>query len=180
MNTGYIIDIYSNYLVVKDSLKVTRRSIKKEVSILYNRTIFENSKQDEVNLMLESAAKDLADLIVLGLFATFERQLRAEILNKSSKLQEIIPAELEERINTLAQKEIERWRIGEIIDLFDFLVDENVRGKLKQILQYRNWIAHGKSPNALPSVRSADPKTTYETILEFVSQMAEENANLLS
>ena len=46
-----------------------------------------------------------------------------------------------------------------------------VRGKLKQILKYRNWIAHGRNPNDLPSVPSTDPKTTYETILEFVSQM---------
>jgi hypothetical protein len=171
LNTGYITTIYSNFLAVKDSLTVTRRSIKKKVSILHRRTVFEESKSDDVNMMLKAANKEFADLIVLGLFASFERQLRDEILDKSSKLQEIIPRELGERMTTLAQREIERWRIGEIIDLFNFAVDGEVRGKLKQILQYRNWIAHGKNPNDLPSVRSTDPKTTYETIQEFVSQL---------
>lgn len=171
MNIVYITEIYRNYLTVKNSLVVTRRSMNRKVSILHRRTIFEELKLDDLNPLLKSADKELADLIVLGLFASFERQLRDEILDKSSKLREIIPKELGERITTLAQREIERWRIGEIIDLFTFAVDGDVRGRLKQILKYRNWIAHGRNPNDFPSVPSTDPKTAYETILEFVSQM---------
>jgi hypothetical protein len=112
---------------------VTRRSMNKKVFILHRRTIFEELKLDDFNPMLKSADKELADLIVLGLFASFERQLRDEILDKSSKLQEI--------------------------------------------LKYRNWIAHGRNPNDLPSVPSTNPRTTYETILEFVSQMQSDLAN---
>jgi len=171
LNIGFVTEIYYNYLTVKNSLTVTRRSMNKKISILHRRTIFEELKLNDLNPMLKSADNELADLIVLGLFASFERQLRDEILDKSSKLQEIIPRELGERLTILAQREIERWRIGEIIDLFNFTVDGDVRGKLKQILKYRNWIAHGRNPNDLPSVPSTDPKTTYETILEFFSQM---------
>ncbi len=137
--------------------------------------MFEDSRQEDVKGVLEKSGKQLADLIVLALFAAFERQLRDDILDKSSKLTEIIPLEMGERINKLAQKEIERWRIDEIIDLFDFTVDGDVRGKLKQILQYRNWIAHGRNPQKLPPVPSTAPKTTYDTILEFFSQIAAEN-----
>jgi hypothetical protein len=133
LNIVYITEIYHNYLTVKNSLMVTRRSMNKKVFILHRRTIFEELKLDDFNPMLKSADKELADLIVLGLFASFERQLRDEILDKSSKLQEI--------------------------------------------LKYRNWIAHGRNPNDLPSVPSTNPRTTYETILEFVSQMQSDLAN---
>ncbi len=121
--------------------------------------------------MMETADKEFSDLTVLALFASFERHLRDEISTKSSKLKEIIPIQLGDRINELAQKEIERWQIREIIDLFIFAVDENVRGKMKQILEYRNWIAHGKNPDKLPSIRNVEPKTTYETIVDFIDQI---------
>jgi hypothetical protein len=42
LNTDYIWSIYKNYLTVKDSIKVTRRSLAKEISVLHNRTIFED------------------------------------------------------------------------------------------------------------------------------------------
>ena len=84
--------------------------------------------------LADSANKELADLIVLALFANFERQLRDEILNKSSKLVEVVPTALGERLDVLAKKEIERWRTDEIIDLFDFAVSGTTRGRMKQIL----------------------------------------------
>lgn len=171
LNTDYILSIYNNYLTVKDSIKVTRRSLAKEISILHNRTIFEDLKSTGANQMMETAGKEVSDLTVLALFASFERHLRDEISTKSSKLQEIIPHVLGDRINELAQKEIERWQISEIIDLFDFAVDGSVRGRMKQILEYRNWIAHGKNPGKLPSIRNVEPKTTYETISDFIAQI---------
>ena len=171
MNLEYISSIFSNYLIVKDSIKVTRRSVSREISGLHNRTLFEDLKLSEVAHMTESANREHADLIVLALFAGFERQLRNEILNKSSKLQEIVPNALGERMSVLAKKEIERWRISEIIDLFDFAVDGNVRGRMKQILEYRNWIAHGKNPDELPAARTTEPKTTYDTIVDFIIQI---------
>lgn len=171
LNTKYILSIYNNYLTIKDSIKVTRRSLSKEISILHNRTSFKDLKSIEANQKMETAGKEFSDLTILALFASFERHLRDEISTKSSKLQEIIPHVLGDRINELAQKEIERWQISEIIDLFDFAVDGSVRGKMKQILGYRNWIAHGKNPGKLPSIRNVEPKTTYETIDKFITQI---------
>jgi hypothetical protein len=87
-----------------------------------------------------------------------------------SKLREVVPTALGERLEISAKKEIERWRIGEIIDLFDFAVDGNVRGRMKQIVEYRNWVAHGKNPDVPPSSRTTEPKTTYDTIVDFITQ----------
>lgn len=171
MNLDYISSIYTNYRAVRDSIKVARRSISKEMFRLHNRTIFEDKQLSEVLPLTASADKELSDLIVLALFAGFERQLRDEILNKSSKLQEVVPTALGERLDVLAKKEIERWRTDEIIDLFDFAVDGNIRGRMKQILEYRNWIAHGKNPDKLPSAKTTEPKTTYDTILDFITQI---------
>jgi hypothetical protein len=171
LNIDYISSIYTNYAAFKDSIKVTRRSILKEMSWLHHRTIFEDLQLSEVEHLTESANKELADLIVLALFASFERQLRTEILNKSSKLQEVVPTALGERLEILAKREIERWRISEIIDLFDFAVNGDVRGRMKQIVEYRNWVAHGKNPDNPPSSRTTEPKTTYDTIVDFINQI---------
>lgn len=152
-------------------MKVTRRSITRNMSWLHNRTIFEDLQLSEVGHLADTANRELADLIVLALFANFERQLRDEILNKSSKLQEVVPTALGERMDVLAKKEIERWRTDEIIDLFDFAVDGNIRGRMKQVLEYRNWIAHGKNPDKLPASKTTEPKTTYDTIVNFITQI---------
>jgi hypothetical protein len=171
LNLDYISSIYTNYRLVRDSLKVTRRSILNEMYSLHNRTIFETLQVSEVGHLADSANKELADLIVLALFANFEWQLRDEILNKSSKLVEVVPTALGERLDVLAKKEIERWRTDEIIDLFDFAVSGTTRGRMKQILEYRNWIAHGKNPDKLPAAKTTEPKTTYDTIVNFITQI---------
>jgi hypothetical protein len=185
LNRAAILSIYSNYLTVKDTIKVTQRSIKvtlrslsKESPSLHDRTIFENMKPKEVAEMIKTSEKEFSDLIVLALFANFELQLRDEILEKSSILKDIIPAELGKEIDEFAQKEIEKWRIRDIIDLFKFAVDGNTRGEIKQILRYRNWVAHGKNPDPAKSVNKTEPKVTYEMIVEFIDQIQRYYDNL--
>ena len=172
-----IIDIYKNYKVIKDSIKVTRRSIVKDIPNLHQRTEFEGKKADEANQLAYVAQTALDDLIVLSLFASFERELRSEIKAIVYHINEFPHKKLGKKILVHTMKEIEYWSFSDILDMFKFSVDSETRGKLKQIADYRNWVAHGKSPKKLPAAKT-EPKTTFETIMEFIYQIETYNKNL--
>ena len=59
--------------------------------------------------------------------------------------------------------------MNDIINAFDGFVNENIRGIVKQIYEYRNWVAHGKNPDKLPSIKT-DPKTVFMYLCNFISQ----------
>ena len=108
MNIEIIDKIFYDYLIIKDSLRITRRTVDRNIYNVHNRTEFFGMKIDEAKNKIDSAEQELEDLIVLSLFANFERQLRDNILNKSSKLNEVVPNTLGEKLFKLACEEIEK------------------------------------------------------------------------
>jgi len=50
------------------------------------------------------------------------------------------------------EKEVEFWKAEDILDLLKSTLAPRASliGQAKQILQYRNWIAHGKNTNKIP------------------------------
>jgi hypothetical protein len=62
---------------------------------------------------------------------------------------------------------IERWTVTDIIDILKDVVPDELRGRAKQIYEYRNWVAHGRNKNHLPSSRT-DPKTAYAVLSDFI------------
>ena len=117
---------------------------------------------------LTDTEEELDGIMVLSLFASFERELRVFIQNiiecNTNKRTKTI-----ERITSLTTDSIERWTINDMVEAFSDIVDEELRGKVKQIYEYRNWVAHGKSPNRLPSART-DPKTVHISLVDFIFQ----------
>lgn len=166
MNENIVKEVFSVYEVLKDSMKVTRRSINKEAFFLHNRTIFLGEKRDQMLVKLANTEEELDDIMILSLFATFERELRASIDNlivtNTSKLNKTI-----EKLTLLTTNSIERWAIYDIVVAFSDVADEALRGKIKQIYEYRNWVAHGKNQNRTPSIRT-DPKTAQIALVDFI------------
>ncbi len=168
MNENIIKEVFSVYEVLKDSVKVARRSINKKIFTLHNQTIFWAERNDLMLGKLTDTEEELDDIMVLSLFASFERELRVFIQkiiegNISKKTRTI------ERITSLTTNSIERWTINDMVEAFSDIVDGELRGRVKQIYEYRNWIAHGKNPNRLPSART-DPKTVHISLVNFVVQ----------
>lgn len=56
-----------------------------------------------------------------------------------------------------------------MVEAFSDVVDDDLRGKVKQIYEYRNWVAHRKNQNRLPSART-DPKTVHIALVDFILQ----------
>jgi hypothetical protein len=66
---------------------------------------------------------------------------------------------------------IERWAVLDMITAFRDVVDDNLRGQIKEIYTYRNWVAHGKNSQRTP-VRQSFPKQVYMTLSRFIQQAA--------
>ena len=160
--------VFSTYEILKDSMIVTRRSISKSAYALHNKTIFFGEQKDKIINKISSVETELDDIMILSLFASFERELRISIQNiidlNVKKHNPIINKFIE-----LTSESIERWIMKDIVDAFDGIVEENIRGRVKQIYDYRNWVAHGKNPDKLPSIR-IDPKTVFMVLCDFALQ----------
>lgn len=168
MTRNTLNQVFSTYEVLKDSIKVTRRSINKYVGILHTNTIFVGEKNEKMIEKISFVEAELDDIMILSLFASFERELRVSIQNIiDSNIRRTNPVIA--KFIVLTSESIERWIMKDIIDAFDGIVDESTRGRVKQIYDYRNWVAHGKNPDKLPPIRT-DPKTVFMVLCDFATQ----------
>ncbi len=168
MNSYGVNNIFSIYEYLKDSIKVTRRTIIKSKGNLHNRTVFFAEKPDSTLKKMNFVEDEIEDIIILSLFASFERELRISIQtifeNNFTKI-----SNTHKKICSIAIKDIERWPVNDMVDLLDDIVDVNLRGRVKQIYEYRNWVAHGKNINKVPSIKT-DPRTVYTVLSDFINQ----------
>ncbi len=168
MNEQIVNDVFSVYEVLKDSIKVTKRSINQEMQILHNRTLFLGEQKDIMLSRMTNVETELDDIMALSLFASFERELRislqAIIDNNTNKINSTLI-----RLTSLTIDSIERWTVSDMINALEDIVLLETRSKTKQICEYRNWVAHGKNRNKLPSIQT-DTKTVQVTLLDFMIQ----------
>lgn len=168
MNSQNIDNVFSVYSLLRDSIRITKRSINRDLAVLNSRTCFLGETKDEALEKISDAETELDDIMVLSLFASFERELRISIQtaldSNMNKINETIA-----KLATLTSDSIERWTVSDMVDSLSDVVDLEVRSQVKQIYEYRNWVAHGKNINRLPAAR-ADPKMVQRIKDMFVSQ----------
>jgi len=170
MNLSRVEALYTSYGALKDSVRIARRSIRRSGYALHARTQFAGLEVEEASRILETAAFDLNDLVVLGLVANLERALRDFLEQSAEDVHRDSPHPLSIPVADLTQDAIERRPFSDIIDLFG-QVSEEIRGPMKQVIQYRNWIAHGRNSDRPPPVR-ADPEGTIKLIQAFIASIS--------
>jgi len=135
---------------------------------LHNRTVFFGKKKDQMLKKMTDVEIELDDIMILSLFASFERELRVSIQAiidiNTNKINSTLV-----RLTSLTTESIERWTVSDMVDALADVVDVGVRGKIKQIYEYRNWVADGKNQNKLPSIQT-DPKTVQVFLYDFMIQ----------
>ncbi len=168
MNERIVNDVFSVYEFLKDSIKVTKRSIVKDMFDLHNRTLFWGEQKELVMKQFVGVESELEDIMILSLFASFERELRVSIQTAiDGNVRKLNPTL--ERLALLLSGSIERWTVLDMIDALEDVVDRDTRSKAKQIYNYRNWVAHGKNPAKPPAIRT-DPKTVQVALIDFMVQ----------
>ncbi len=94
---------------------------------------------------LKVAIKELERLVVLELADVFERTLRNHLTHAATTQFPATSADQLALCDAVTEK-IERWEFKLLIDLFPSVdvVDPTLRMKAKQVVERRDWVAHGK------------------------------------
>ena len=146
------------------AFKVVRRVLDHRTNPLSN-TQFYGKSQEEVNEMLDLAEKAVSALVAFAIFAAFERTLRDHLSKNLDAFESssTTPAELAGSLSRFLADGVDYWRVGHVIDLFSPpALDQDVRNA-KTIRDYRNRVAHGKTPStAIP------PAIAHEHLSEFL------------
>ena len=151
-----------------NALKKIRRLYENfnEIIKTYKRSTAGTLSSDEVKEVKET----IEDLFILEIFSCLERFLRNQLLEclkfencylKSEKL----------------LNHIEFMKTEELLDALKGLVDSNMVGYLKQIKQYRDWVAHGRNPQKPPPVKTVDFDEVFRIVEEIMSVLEKRNSN---
>ena len=164
--------IWSWYIAGIDSLRLVQRMQRNRESFprLTERgfeSIYERSPI-EVEQALDEAQVWVENLVVLHLVAVFERILRRQISAEIDAARRL-DRPVQNIVLKVCRGESEYWRLGgEVLDVFPS-VDANLRGQVKQIVQFRDWIAHGRHVDEDPPI-AVTPHFAKETLAKFLHQ----------
>jgi len=170
MNSNPLIPILKAYEISTDCFKVAKRAVKQQQSNLFADSNWLNRQNAHEDI--DKTATEVSDLFVFSLWAAFERFVITYLQTKAIGLQKtVVPITLANPLSEYVQKEMEYWTPKGILDLLKNVqsIDKNTIGKAKQILEYRNWIAHGKDMKKTSSVKAMTPVYTYQTLNEIVN-----------
>ncbi|HID98796.1 MAG TPA: hypothetical protein EYP59_00695, partial [Thiotrichaceae bacterium] len=177
MNSNPLPPIWQAYKTAQDSFRIAKRAIKTEYQParqrLLQRTEMETQSITEAECLLEKSNKESDALFVLALWATFERFMRDDLQKRGQILCQTNPPDLGTSIYEHFEKEVEFWKPVEILDFLKkrlFKTQPDLIGHAKQVLAYRDWVAHGKNPKKLPSA-TQHPKDVFNTLNEIVETL---------
>jgi hypothetical protein len=159
------------YDVTLDSLRVTSRVIEREIknAILEKHTFSADSPASGLS-RIESAKQQVADLTVLSLVSLFERTLRDYLSERQQRLSAPGLDDVDARARQQVLEDLEFWKLSdEVMKIFAGTVGPNLIGQVKQAIDYRNWVAHGRSTNRPPR-SNVVPQFAYRALTDFLSQ----------
>lgn len=127
---------------------------------------------------LRQVREELDDLAVLALFAAFERSVLDYLCSVAVKAEQDVPTPLEAALVAEGLKDVDRWYLGDVLDTYKVVVASDTVGDVKQVKEYRDWVAHGKreSPASgrekpgLPST-PMDPRSAYGRLKRFLASL---------
>jgi hypothetical protein len=156
------------YRTANDSMRVTERALNKNIKEAFTaRHVFSTLAVAESRRRIEAAKQELGRVVVLMLVAVFERTLRDFLLDiPRSAISSAEP--VHQAVREAVLDDIEFWRSEDVIDVFQ-AVPKDLRGLIKNIIKYRNWVAHGHWL-AKPPPANIDPVMAYRRLSEFLQK----------
>jgi hypothetical protein len=152
-----------------DSMRVTQRVLNLNLpGVVTIRHVFFHQPVADCTARIQAAKEELQRLVVLALTAIFERTLRDYLVQMS--LTALPPGDPHgDAVRAEIVKDIEFWNISaRVMDVFPG-VDPAVRGDVKQIIDYRNWVAHGHTL-ARPAPARVVPVKAHQVLTAFLVQ----------
>ncbi len=156
------------YVATKDSFRVAQRILRAEDNLSYvKNTHFVNNEREMSRRELSDAQQKIDDLFVLRMWASFERWLINRFLEYVGEECQNSEYAYKEYLS----KQIEYFRIDELLDLLKNRHDPELVGQLKQIKKYRDWVAHGHGPEKRPA--ACNPDDCYTRLSRFYASFTQ-------
>jgi hypothetical protein len=165
--TNPLAPIMGWYRISLDCMNVTIRVINQRIpKAIIRKHVFHNEPESSCLESIEKARNELEDLVVLSLVATFERTLREFVMERPRGI--LGGGPIDDAIHSEIMKDIEYWNLPErLIGVFQEHIESTHRGLVKQIIGYRNWVAHGKKTEIPPS-GSISPEKAFKHLSDFL------------
>lgn len=158
--------VWRMYETTKGCFKVTKRAhAKKDIALLSKTTLILDNYQLDTQL-IKSSEEELHNLLILTLWATFERCLIEYLQEKGAVLGSTRPLSLAPNLQDKYDLSVESWKQDDILKLFKDIVNENLRGYVLNIKKRRDYIAH-RNPRWADAPKT-DPTTAYKILSKFL------------
>jgi hypothetical protein len=171
MTADTVNQTFLTYQLIRASLNITEQiaeSSDPTIKALYKNIPFWEKSATDFDSQMVSTTTEFKDIMVLALFAAFERELRISVQNVlSENLNQ--QNSMVSRLAELTGESIERWTMTDLLSTLRNIVDGNILSQVKQVYEYRNWVAHGKNQHKVPAIK-ASPRFTFNLITRFVTQ----------
>lgn len=105
---------------------------------------------DKVETYQRRTLRELDDYTVLALFSTFEGWLREDFERRCQELRSG-KEEFGMRVIERGELELKKGRLEGLLDVYKAFVCADVVGRVKQVQEYRNWVAHGRGEPPPPA-----------------------------
>ena len=159
------------YVTARDAIRVTERVITSSIVGAITEKHKFHAEPPPKNLQaLESSRNELDNMVVFLLVAATERLLREHIFTLLDN--RFAPGNLVEKsIGKQAHDDAEQWKFrAELLPVF-VTAPENLRGRVKQLVEFRDWVAHGHQwGTTMPqSPVNVVPKYAFDTLKDFLA-----------
>jgi len=159
--------VWENHEASRAALVIAKRAIThNDKETLLSHTTFMAKNPTDAKRTIENSLKEVEDLFVLSVWSKFERFVRDYLQQKGATLKTTKPAALANPLYEYFYNEVEYWKPNQILNLLkisSLTTNPHLIGQAKQVLGYRDWVAHGKNPNKHPS-SSIRAKFAYDTL----------------
>lgn len=152
-----------------DGLRVARRVLTGDPAKAVNdkHVFYYDPTPDHSVRRLDAARNEIDDLAIVVMVAVFERRLRDHLAGLPPVA---VPFSdpLAEAVRGQLLDDMEFWENSKkLLGLFQSSVPADLIGQVRQIIDYRNWVAHGRNPRKPPGV-TLTPVQVHERLSEFL------------
>lgn len=170
---GTLDGIFDAYKNAMHAMAVVRRCVERpgvDRRLAFGKTRYYGLARVEVEVMLAASESEMDDLIVLSLYAAFERRVRDHVASQSYLLRgATIPSEVfGEELEKWFLGQYQRMRMEEVLSFYAPPVSRDLVADVGNVRAFRHWVAHGRNPNA--NKTSIDPAFAYRVLRQFLHE----------
>jgi len=168
-STNPLQTIWRQHGIMQDCLEIAERAVRKTDVRLLMDTRFVGESLSDTRREINESRVSAEDLIIVALWAAFERFLLVYLQEKGRRILDARPTSLTGRLYTKYEREVEYWKTDDVLDIFKGEIDSMLLGDAKNIKKHRDWVAH-RNPQR-PSPGKVRPDFAYRVLSEILKQI---------